>query len=129
MTRKSNMRISKEYFMQLLPPSSKMPTIRHASTMAVSQWPSQEHSNVQEWGGEEERATGNGGGKRQHGDGLRGLRVAVTVGTQFQISGENPDGGGRRMAGGGEKPGKGQEELGKTTGDTQQGGSNKEGVG
>ena len=34
------------------PPSSKMPTMRHASPVAVSKWPSQEHSNVQEWGGE-----------------------------------------------------------------------------
>ena len=33
------------------PPSSKMPTMRHASPVAVSKWHLQEHSNVQEWGG------------------------------------------------------------------------------
>ena len=32
------------------PPSSKMPTMRHASSVVVSKWPPQEHSNVQEWG-------------------------------------------------------------------------------
>ena len=35
------------------PPSSNMPTMRHASSVAVSKWTSQEHSNVQEWGREE----------------------------------------------------------------------------
>ena len=34
------------------PPSSKMPTMQHASPVTVSKWPSQEHSDVQEWGGE-----------------------------------------------------------------------------
>ena len=34
------------------PPSSKMLTMRHASSVAVSKWPPQEHSDVQEWGGE-----------------------------------------------------------------------------
>ena len=60
------------------PPSSKMPTMKHASPVAVSKWPSQEHSDVQEWGGKEETETGGGTGKRQRGDGLRGLRGAVT---------------------------------------------------
>ena len=47
-------------------PSSKMPTMRHASPMAVTKWKPQEHSDVQEWGGEEETATGGGGGKGKH---------------------------------------------------------------
>ena len=63
------------------PPSSKMPTMRHVCPVAVSKWPSQEYSNVQEWSGKEETITGGGGGKRQRGDGLRGLRGAVTGGT------------------------------------------------
>ena len=73
---------------------------------------------MQEWGGKEETATGGGRGKRQRRDGLRGLRGAVIDGIKFQISGEDPDGGGRRLAGGGRKSGKGQEELGKTSGGT-----------
>ena len=52
------------------PPSSKMPTMRHASPVTVAKWPSQEHSDVQEWDGEEETATGGGGGKGKRGDGL-----------------------------------------------------------
>ena len=100
------------------PPSSKMPTLRHVRPVEVSKWPSQEYSNVQEWGGKEETATGGGGGKRQRRDGLRGLRGAVTGGIEFQISGEDHDGGGRRLAGGGGKSGKGQEELGETAGGT-----------
>ena len=52
------------------PPSSNMPTMQHASPVAVSKWLSQEHSDVQEWCGKEETATGGGGGKRQRGDGL-----------------------------------------------------------
>ena len=52
------------------PPSSKMPTMQHAGTVAVTKWTSQEHSDVQEWGGEEEAATGRNGGKGKHGDGL-----------------------------------------------------------
>ena len=63
------------------PPSSKMPTLRHARPMAVSKWPSQEHINVQEWCGKEETGTGGGRGKRQRRDGLRGLQGAVTYGT------------------------------------------------
>ena len=51
-------------------PSSKMPTLRHVSPVAVTQWPSQEYRDVQERGGKEEKATGGGGGKRQRGDGL-----------------------------------------------------------
>ena len=52
------------------PPSSKMPTLRHVRPVAVSQWPSQEYRDVQEWGGKEETVTGRCGGKRQRGDGL-----------------------------------------------------------
>ena len=63
------------------PPSTKIPTMRHASPVEVYEWLSQEHSNLQEWGGEEETGTGGGGGKRQRRDGLRGLRGAVTGGT------------------------------------------------
>ena len=100
------------------PPSSKMPTLRHVFPVEVSQWPSQEYRDVQEWGGKEQTATDGSGGKRQRGGGLRGLRGAVTVGIKFQISGEDPDRGGRRLAGGGGKSGKGQEELGETAGDT-----------
>ena len=32
-------------------PSSKMPTLRHIRSVAVSRWPSQEYRDVQEWGG------------------------------------------------------------------------------
>ena len=111
------------------PPSSKMPTLQHVRPVAVSQWPSQEYRDVQEWGGKEEMATGGGRGKRQRGYGLRGLRGTVNGGTRFQISGEDADGGGRQLAGGGGKSGKGQEELRETAGDTQQVGSDKAGVG
>ena len=51
-------------------PSAKMPTMRHASPVADTKWPSQEHSNVQEWDGKEETVTGGGRVKRQRGDGL-----------------------------------------------------------
>ena len=61
------------------PPSSKMPTMKHAGPMAVTKWTPQEHRYVQEWGGEEEAATG--GGKIKHGDGLRGLWGTITDGT------------------------------------------------
>ena len=63
------------------PPSSKMPTMQHASPVAVAKWPSQEHSDVQEWGGKEDMAAGVDGGKRQRGDGLRGLRGAAADST------------------------------------------------
>ena len=62
------------------PPSSKMPTMLHAGPVAVTKWTPQEHSDVQEWGGEEEAETGGGGGKRNHGDGLRGLRGKIIDG-------------------------------------------------
>ena len=62
------------------PPSSKMPTMRHAGPVKVTKWTSQEHSDVQEWGGEEKAETGGGGGKRKHVDGLRGLRGTATDG-------------------------------------------------
>ena len=73
---------------------------------------------MQEWVRKEDTATGVGGGKRQRGDGLRGLRGAVADSTLIQISGEDLDGVGRRLAGGGGKSGKGQEELGGTVGGT-----------
>ena len=61
-------------------PSSKMPTMQHAGPVAFTKWTPQNHSNVQEWGGEKEAATGGGGGKRKRGDGLRGLRESASVG-------------------------------------------------
>ena len=60
------------------PPSSKIPTMRHAGPVTVTKWTSQDHIDVQKWGGEEEAATGGGGGKRKNGDGLRGLRGTAT---------------------------------------------------
>ena len=33
------------------PPSSNIPTMRHAGLVAVTEWTPQEHSDVQEWGG------------------------------------------------------------------------------
>ena len=94
------------------PPSSKMPTMRHASPVESPQRPPQEHIDVQGWGGKEETTTGGGGGQGQRGDGLRGLRGAVADSTLVQISEEDPNGGGRQLAGGGGKPGQGQEDLG-----------------
>ena len=52
------------------PPSSKMPMMRHSGPVAVTKWTPQEHSDVQDWGGEEESATGGEGGTGKHGDGL-----------------------------------------------------------
>ena len=34
------------------PPSSKMPTMRHAGPVTVTKWTSQDHIDVQKWGGE-----------------------------------------------------------------------------
>ena len=47
-----------------------MITVRHAGPVAVTEWKPQENRNVQEWGGEEEAATGIDGGKGKYGDGL-----------------------------------------------------------
>ena len=52
------------------PPSSKVPTMRHAGPVAVPNWETQEHCDLQEWGGEEEAATGGDRNKGKHGDGL-----------------------------------------------------------
>ena len=52
------------------PPSSKVPTMRHAGPVPVSKWAPQEHRDVQEWGGEEEASTGGDGGKGKHVDGI-----------------------------------------------------------
>ena len=87
-------------------------------SVAGPQRPPQEQRDVQDWGGQEETTTGGGGGQGQCRDGLRGLRGAVADSISVQISGEDLDGGGRQLAGGGGKPGKGQEELGETAGDT-----------
>ena len=62
------------------PPSSNIPTMRHAVPVEFTKWTPKDHSNVQMWGGETEAATGGGGGKRKCGDGLRGLREAASVG-------------------------------------------------
>ena len=52
------------------PPSPKITTMRHAGPVAVTAWTPHEHRDVQEWGEEEEAATGGDGGKGKHGDGL-----------------------------------------------------------
>ena len=52
------------------PPSSKMPTMQHASPVAGPQRPPQKHRDVQEWGVKEKMTTGGGGGQGQRGDGL-----------------------------------------------------------
>ena len=52
------------------PPTSKLLTMRHVGPVAVPQWETQEHRNVQEWGGEEETSTGGDRDTRKHGDGL-----------------------------------------------------------
>ena len=52
------------------PPSSKVPTMRHAGPVAFLKWEAQEHLDVQEWGGEEEAATGGDRDTGKHGDGL-----------------------------------------------------------
>ena len=59
------------------PPSYNMPTMQHAGPVALTKWTPQDHSDVQEWGGEKEAATGEGGGKRKRRDGLRGLWEAA----------------------------------------------------
>ena len=62
------------------PPSSNMSMMRHAGPVVFTKWTPQDYSYLQEWGGEEEAATGGRGGKRKRGDGLRGLREAASVG-------------------------------------------------
>ena len=52
------------------PPSSKVPTMRYAGPIAVPKQEAQEHRNVQEWGGEEEAATGGDRDTGKHGYGL-----------------------------------------------------------
>ena len=52
------------------PPTSKVLTMQHAGPVAVPQWETQEHRNVQEWGGEEETATGGDRDTGKHGGGL-----------------------------------------------------------
>ena len=48
----------------------------------------------------------------------RNNSLHVVDSPSVQIPGEDLDGGGRRLAGGGRKPGKVQEELGETAGDS-----------
>ena len=52
------------------PPPSKVLAMRHAGAVAFPKWETQEHRNVQEWGGKGEPATGGDGDKGKHGDGL-----------------------------------------------------------
>ena len=52
------------------PPTSKVLTMRHVGPVAVPQWDTQEHRDVQEWGGEEETATGGDRYTGKQGDGL-----------------------------------------------------------
>ena len=47
-----------------------MPTILPAGPVAVPKWEAQEHRDVQEWGGEEEAATGGNRDTGKHVDGL-----------------------------------------------------------
>ena len=77
------------------PLSSNMPRMRHASPVAGPQRTPQEHRDVKGWGEKEETTTGRGGGQGQRGDGLRGLRGEFADSTSVQISGEDPDEGGR----------------------------------
>ena len=52
------------------PPTSKVLTMRHYGPVAVPQWETQEHRDVQEWGGEEEMENGGDIDTGKHGDGL-----------------------------------------------------------
>ena len=52
------------------PPTYKVLTMRHAGTVAVPQWETQEHRDVQDWDREEETATGGDRDAGKHGDGL-----------------------------------------------------------
>ena len=52
------------------PPKTKVLTMRHASPMVDPQWETSGDRDVQEWGGEEETATGGEKAAGKHGDGL-----------------------------------------------------------
>ena len=52
------------------PPSPKVPKMQHAGPVAVPKREAQEYSDVQEWGGEDEAATGGDGNTGKHRDGL-----------------------------------------------------------
>ena len=52
------------------PPTSKVLTMRHAGPVAVPKWETHEHCDVQEWGGEEETATGGDRDTGKHIDGI-----------------------------------------------------------
>ena len=52
------------------PPTSKVLTMRHAGTVAVPKRETQEHQNVQEWGREEDTATGGDRDTGKQEDGL-----------------------------------------------------------
>ena len=71
------------------PPPSKVLAMRHAGAVAFPKWETQEHRNVQEWGGKGEPATGGDGDKGKHGGtrecpvegcpGRAGTRTAMRV--------------------------------------------------
>ena len=52
------------------PPPSKVLAMRHAGAVADPKWETQEHRDVQEWGIEEEMATGGDRDRGKHRDGL-----------------------------------------------------------
>ena len=52
------------------PPTSKVLTMRHAGPVAAPKQETQDHRDEQEWGGEEETATGGDRDTGNHGDGL-----------------------------------------------------------
>ena len=62
------------------PPTSKVLMMRHAGPVAVPKWEMQEHLDVQEWGGEEESATGGDRDMGKHGYGLRSIRGSTKYG-------------------------------------------------
>ena len=51
-------------------PTPKVLTMRHAGPVAVPKRETQEHRDVQEWGGEEEEATGGDRDTGEHVDGI-----------------------------------------------------------
>ena len=83
---------------------------------------------MQELGGAEETANDGDQTARKHGDGLRGLREETRSVPQFQITGADNDGGGRRLTSSGGKPSEGEEELGTAETDPEQGRGGKEDI-
>ena len=111
------------------PPTPKVLTMRYAGPVTGHQWETSGDRDVQEWGVEEETATGRDRAAGKHRDGLRGLRETTRGGTNFQVPGANNDGRGRRLVSGGRKPGEGTEELGTAEADTEQVRGGQENIG